>query len=816
MKTTKAQDSDNALHIVEIRGSVCAPEEGLLIGNGDLSVSIYQKADRIVWRFGKNDVWDRRHDCTDDPAPAHIREIANGIRNEGWVNESFGKGKVKSHSTPKNEKRMMEICSGAPSYAFRPYPCPKPVGELSIRLPFDYQGENLVQRLTIEKGIVNITCSWQAGLELDIECYIPPEVNALAVNWRLKNAEKSQRIGRGFISFSLYRWADPDRLEFARKWIADYGNGQFMRGADPKATPLPVPVVEMYGAAPGILQKFYPDLTSAEGFSCVMLPIAGGCRIDEVNKEWSGEARVDIEPDTAAQYGTILVFTVSGNEPQKVREESEEFLSSATGNAERRAGEWRDRTLAAASEFWSRSAVRLDDELLERIWYETLHARRCTFRNDVIAPGLFLPSTVNDYSYWHGDYHSNYNYQEPFWGDYTANQISIGDSYFPGMEHIIELGRKLARDYWNTRGTFIQLTGYPFKLEDDPYGVGSLCRMAYMTGWAVNQYWFRYLYTMDTDWLREKGYPAIRDAALFYTDFLTKFDDGLFHAFPSGEGEYHYTGDPKDYTDKPQVIRHARYCLQAAAKAATDLDTDDDLCAIWRDILDNLVEVDDLDALGLDEEQKRRYFINPPEFTGFEGRKGFRTSGPPEFLRKDEENAVWSSYFGHLPWIWMGELRCGSFDGDRDYPAIRDFLERWRLPNGLFRAMCLEMYGYAGAWSESLGILAPLQEMLLQSWHGSIEVFPNWPKSVNAAFKTLRAEGAFLVTSELTDGSVSFISIHSEKGRPCRVINPWDGAARVRYIQGGSGPLQIEEKDGVISFDTSEGIDYEMRPKPDG
>jgi len=71
-------------HVIEVNELLLSPEDGLLLGNGDLSVSVYQTADRIVWRFGKNDVWDRRHDLSDAPEPAHIDEIARGSKEEGW------------------------------------------------------------------------------------------------------------------------------------------------------------------------------------------------------------------------------------------------------------------------------------------------------------------------------------------------------------------------------------------------------------------------------------------------------------------------------------------------------------------------------------------------------------------------------------------------------------------------------------------------------------------------------------------------------------------------------------------------------------
>ena len=61
------------MHTIELDHLVLDPEEGLLLGNGDLSVSIYQKPGRLVWRFGKNDVWDRRLDLDAWPAASATR-----------------------------------------------------------------------------------------------------------------------------------------------------------------------------------------------------------------------------------------------------------------------------------------------------------------------------------------------------------------------------------------------------------------------------------------------------------------------------------------------------------------------------------------------------------------------------------------------------------------------------------------------------------------------------------------------------------------------------------------------------------------------
>lgn len=110
--------------------------------------------------------------------------------------------------------------------------------------------------------------------------------------------------------------------------------------------------------------------------------------------------------------------------------------------------------------------------------------------------------------------------------------------------------------------------------------------MAYMTGWVAGRYWEHWQYTRDRAWLAERGYPFIRDAALFYLDFLLKaphedlppeLHDGLYHAFPSIGGEDGYSGCAMDLCDRNQIMHYARFALYAAVRAAKALGVDADL-----------------------------------------------------------------------------------------------------------------------------------------------------------------------------------------------------------------------------------------------
>jgi hypothetical protein len=212
-------------HTLTVNEPVLVAEDGLLLGNGDLSVSVYQTRDRIVFRFGKGDVWDRRVDDSDDAKPPTIQEIAHGIEVERWKCSPYGDGEPVALNGTDNPQRMKEICKGTPpSYFRRPYPCPKPVGELAVQLPADLPGLRVQQDLTLEDGILRVVCNWPSGVSVKLTCFIPPQPNALVVKWEMAGWDRDTEIGnaRPPLWFWLYRWADPTIQEFGQRFAGEF------------------------------------------------------------------------------------------------------------------------------------------------------------------------------------------------------------------------------------------------------------------------------------------------------------------------------------------------------------------------------------------------------------------------------------------------------------------------------------------------------------------------------------------------------------------------------------------------------------------
>jgi hypothetical protein len=68
-----------------------------------------------------------------------------------------------------------------------------------------------------------------------------------------------------------------------------------------------------------------------------------------------------------------------------------------------------------------------------------------------------------------------------------------------------------------------------------------------------------------------------------------------------------------------------------------------------------------------------------------------------------------------------------------------------------------------------------INEMMLQTHNDLIRVFPVFPADQKASFHRLRTFGAFLVSSAIKNGQIQYVLVESEKGRDCRILNPWPG-----------------------------------------
>ena len=132
--------------------------------------------------------------------------------------------------------------------------------------------------------------------------------------------------------------------------------------------------------------------------------------------------------------------------------------------------------------------------------------------------------------------------------------------------------------------------------------------------------------------------------------------------------------------------------------------------------------------------------------------------------------------------------------------GIKQNIREFGLPNMLFK--------HHGGGIEHLTMIpATINEMLMQSQEKHIRVFPCWDMNSDASFENLRADGAFLVSSELKGGKITSLTIKSLQGRKCTVH-----CSEVKSVIRTSDRKKIKftEDHGIISFKTEKDTEYTL------
>jgi len=107
-----------------------------------------------------------------------------------------------------------------------------------------------------------------------------------------------------------------------------------------------------------------------------------------------------------------------------------------------------------------------------------------------------------------------------------------------------------------------------------------------------------------------------------------------------------------------------------------------------------------------------------------------------------------------------------------------------------------------------------VNEMLLQSYSGTLRVFPAVPAAWEGSFR-LHAVGRFVVSAARAAGEVTFVLIESRGGEPCRLVNPWPGRSVTWYRQAdGWTHLQTIPGDMLIFETEIDGV-YLLLPEGD-
>jgi len=324
----------------------------------------------------------------------------------------------------------------------------------------------------------------------------------------------------------------------------------------------------------------------------------------------------------------------------------------------------------------------------------------------------------------------------------------------------------------------------------------------------------RYYSTYDNTY-GAKVYPFLKDVGDFWQDDLVKIDGKyvILNDCPNEVGPWHdvpqWAACPRNKNPTSELgFVHATF--QGLIDMSTELGVDASRRPAWQEIIDHLSDYPTATVDG------KRVLLSGETADG--------KATPTRLMAGWGSTAIWPANqigigknpdlaaiardtigdraFRGQPLAPPAMARVG-YDPVKLLAGLKQDIQQNGYPNGY-------LYFPGGGVETSSLIPGTIDEMLMQSFSGTIRLFPDWPKDQDASFHDLRAYGAFLVTSSHTKGRVAETTIVSEKGRECSLENPWPGKSITLYRNGRKAETLSGSK---ITFHTTSGESIVIRPE---
>jgi alpha-L-fucosidase 2 len=382
---------------------------------------------------------------------------------------------------------------------------------------------------------------------------------------------------------------------------------------------------------------------------------------------------------------------------------------------------------------------------------------------------------------WACDYHTNINMQMIYWPALSTNLSECNEPLLEWTEKLVEPGQTSAKDFFNTRGWIVNTMNNAFGFTAPGWGLP----WGFFPGgaaWLCQHLWEHFEFTQDINYLRDRAYPVMKEAALFWMDYLTEDESGEWVSSPSYSPEH---GGISGGASMDHQI--AWDLFNNCVKAAKELDINDDFtqqAATKRDRISKprigkwgqLQEwKEDLD----DPENTHRHVshlfaLHPGHQISPETTPDLAQAARVSLDARGDEGTGWSL-------AWKVNFRARLNEGDRAHKLLKRMIHITDESNTV-------MEGGGGIYPNLLSTHPPFQldgnmggaagmaEMLLQSLDNTIILLPALPAAwPDGRVKGLRTRGGFEVDMVWVGGKINETTIRSKNDSAKTITVKWNG-----------------------------------------